>query len=125
MSDVLNKEKRSEIMRKVRSENNKSTELRFISIFHELGLKGWRRKYPIKDSPDFIFIKQRAAIFADDCFWYGYDCRNTSPSDNKEYWVKKISSNMERDRITNFKLQRQNCLVIRIWECELTKKIGN
>lgn len=58
MSDIFDKENRSEIMNKVRSENNKSTELRLITLFHELGLKGWRRKYPIKGSPDFVFIKQ-------------------------------------------------------------------
>lgn len=33
MADVFNEEKRSEIMRQVKSKKNKSTELRLIAIF--------------------------------------------------------------------------------------------
>lgn len=46
MADIFNNEKRSEIMRKVKSKKNKSTELRLIDIFKQNGITGWKRNYP-------------------------------------------------------------------------------
>ena len=57
MADVFDKYKRSEIMRKVRSKGNKSTELRLIQLFKECGITGWRRNYKVIGHPDFVFIK--------------------------------------------------------------------
>ena len=41
MADVFDNKKRSEIMSKVRSKNNKSTELKLIEVFKEIGIVGW------------------------------------------------------------------------------------
>ena len=71
MSDVLDKESRSNIMSKVRSKGNRSTDIRLIKIFKEYGITGWRRNYPVKGHPDFVFLQQRVAIFVDGCFWHG------------------------------------------------------
>ena len=40
MADIFDKAKRSEIMKKVRSKNNKSTELKLIQIFKENNIHG-------------------------------------------------------------------------------------
>ena len=48
MSDVFSKEKRSEVMKAVKSKNTKTTELKLIKIFKELHVTGWRRTYPLK-----------------------------------------------------------------------------
>lgn len=77
MSDVFSHKKRSDIMSKVRSKNNKSTELKLIQIFEENNIKGCRRNYPVKGHPDFVFLDKKIAIFVDGCFWHGHDCRNT------------------------------------------------
>ena len=95
MSDIFNKAKRSEIMKKVRSKNNKSTELKLIQIFKENNIHGWRRNYKVKGHPDFVFLNKKIAIFVDGCFWHGHDCRNTKPKDNQEYWDKKKESSLE------------------------------
>jgi len=121
MADVFDKEKRSEIMSKVRSKGNKSTELRLIKLFKENGIAGWRRNYSIKGRPDFVFIKQRVAVFIDGCFWHGHDCRNTRPSDNAEYWQKKRERNMKRDIEITELFEKRGWRVLRIWECELKK----
>lgn len=39
MADVFDAEKRSDIMRQVKSKKNKSTELRLIEVFKENGLQ--------------------------------------------------------------------------------------
>lgn len=66
-------------MSRVRSKNNKSTELKLIQIFKENGITGWRRNYKVKGHPDFVFLDKKIAIFVDGCFWHGHDCRNTRP----------------------------------------------
>lgn len=85
MADVFDGKKRSEIMKKGRSRNNKSTELKLIQVFRENSIKGWRRGYPVKGHPDFVFLDKKIAVFVDGCFWHGHDCRNTRPADHAEY----------------------------------------
>lgn len=122
MADVFDKQKRSEIMRSVRSKKNKSTELKLIEIFKESGITGWRRNYNVKGHPDFVFLKQRVAVFVDGCFWHGHDCRNTRPEDNKEYWDKKRHINMKHDKEITDLFETRGWRVVRLWECELKKK---
>lgn len=122
MSDVFDNKKRSEIMQKVRSNNNKSTELKLIKLFNEYGIKGWRRNYKVKGHPDFVFIKEKVAIFVDGCFWHGHDCRNTRPKDNAEYWQKKRERNIKHDKEVTQLFENRGWNVLRIWECELKKQ---
>lgn len=121
MADVFSDTKRSEIMSKVRSKKNKSTELKLIAIFKTYGIKGWRRNYSVKGHPDFVFLDQRIAVFVDGCFWHGHDCRNLSPRDNEEYWRRKISKNKQHDIGVTKMFEKRGWTVIRIWECELKK----
>ena len=121
MADVFDKQKRSDIMSKVRSKGNKSTELRLIKLFNANHIVGWRRNYPVQGKPDFVFIKERAAIFIDGCFWHGHDCRNTRPNDNAEYWQKKRERNIRRDAQITELFEQRGWRVLRIWECELKK----
>lgn len=122
MADVFSNKKRSEIMKKVRSKNNKSTELKLIQIFNENHIIGWRRNYPVKGHPDFVFLNSKVAVFVDGCFWHGHDCRNTRPSDNAEYWAKKRERNIRHDKEITALFEQRGWTVIRIWECELKKK---
>ena len=61
---------------------------KLIQVFKENGIIGWKRNYPVKGHPDFVFLDKKIAIFVDGCFWHGHDCRNTRPSDNADYWTK-------------------------------------
>ena len=122
MSDVFNKEERSQIMRSVKSRNTKSTELAVIKIFKENHITGWRHSYNVIGHPDFVFLDKRIAIFVDGCFWHGHDCRNTRPADNAEYWAKKRARNMQRDKEINARFESRGWTVLRIWECELKRK---
>lgn len=122
MADVFDGKKRSEIMKKVRSRNNKSTELKLIQVFRENSIKGWRRGYPVKGHPDFVFLDKKIAVFVDGCFWHGHDCRNTRPADHDEYWAKKRERNIRHDKEVTAMFEQRGWRVIRIWECELKKK---
>lgn len=122
MADVFDTEKRSDIMRRVKSNKNKSTELKLIEVFKELGITGWRRNYRVKGHPDFVFLQKRVAVFVDGCFWHGHDCRNTRPSDNQEYWQKKRVRNIKHDQEVTAMFEARGWTVLRIWECEFKKK---
>lgn len=121
MADVFDKSKRSDVMRKVRSKNNKSTELKLIDLFKQNNIKGWRRNYKVKGHPDFVFLNKKIAIFVDGCFWHGHDCRNTRPSDNADYWQKKRKRNILHDKQVTKLFENRGWTVLRIWECELKK----
>ena len=122
VADISSKEKRSQIMKCVKSSGNKSTEMRLISYFNSHHITGWRRNYKVKGHPDFVFLEKRIAIFVDGCFWHGHDCRNTRPSENSEYWAKKRKRNIDHDREVTALFEHRGWTVIRIWECELMKK---
>lgn len=122
MADVFDKQQRSQIMQKVKSRGNKSTELKLILVFRENNISGWRRNYKVKGHPDFVFLEKKIAIFVDGCFWHGHDCRNTTPSDNKEYWDRKRQRNIQHDKEVTAIFEARGWTVTRIWECELKKK---
>ena len=121
MADVFSKSKRSEVMRAVKSRGNKSTELKLIEIFKNRKIIGWRRNYKLFGKPDFVFPKERLAIFVDGCFWHGHDCRNTKPADNAKYWRQKIERNKTRDELVSKTLAEKGWRVLRIWECQIAK----
>ena len=122
MMDVYDKDKRSAVMKNIKSKNNKSTEICLIGIFREQGIKGWRRGYSVKGHPDFVFLEKSVAVFVDGCFWHGHDCRNTIPRDNADYWLKKREYNITHDNEITEAFKKRGWTVIRIWECELKIK---
>lgn len=71
--------------------------------------------------PDFVFRKQRTAIFVDGCFWHGCPKHATKPANNRAFWKKKLAGNKTRDRVVNRTLRRSGWRVVRIWECDLAK----
>lgn len=121
MADVFDKQTRSNIMKRVRSKGNKSTELSLIEVFRTLGITGWRRNYSVIGHPDFVFLDRRIAVFVDGCFWHGHDCRNTSPKANAEYWNAKRQRNQQHDLDVTARFESRGWTVLRIWECELKK----
>ncbi|MCZ2127782.1 MAG: very short patch repair endonuclease [Anaerolineales bacterium] len=125
MTDVFSKKKRSDVMRSIKSKGNRSTELKLIELFKARRIVGWRRNSTLSGRPDFIFPKQRVALFADGCFWHGHSCRNLTPAQNADYWREKIKRNRARDRAVTRALKKKGWRVVRLWECEIKKgKIG-
>ena len=81
-----------------------------------------RRLLPLKVRPDFVFAKQRLAVFVDGCFWHGCPRHGTKPKGNAAFWKKKLERNRARDREVNRALRRAGWRVMRIWEHELARK---
>ena len=121
MPDVFTKGKRSEVMSRIRGKGNKSTEFKLLKLFREQRIKGWRRHQPITGKPDFVFPKERLAIFVDGCFWHGCPRCYIKPKQNAKFWEEKIGGNKRRDRKVSRQLRAEGWSVCRIWECRLKK----
>ena len=124
-TDTVTPERRSEIMRAVRSRGNKVTELVLARLLRHHNVTGWRRHAAVAGNPDFVFQKQRLALFVDGCFWHGCAQHCRMPKGNRSYWKGKIAGNQARDRLVNRALRAAGWRVIRIWEHELARKNEN
>ena len=113
---------RSELMARVRSTGNKTTEVKMRGLLRAARIKGWRRHLPMIGKPDFAWPKEHVVLFIDGCFWHGHLCgKNINPRTNAESWAKKITGNRLRDRVVNSQLRSAGWSVVRIWECCLTR----
>lgn len=117
--DTVSKSERSSIMAQVKATKNRSTELAFVKILQERSIHGWRRNYPLKGHPDFVFQQCRVAVFIDGCFWHKCPFHCRIPSSNCEYWERKIVTNAKRDRRINQALRKAGWTIIRFWEHEM------
>jgi DNA mismatch endonuclease, patch repair protein len=119
MADVFTKNKRSLVMSAIRSKGNRDTELKLATILKQNGITGWRRNIRLPGKPDFVFRRERLAIFVDGCFWHGCSRHLRMPASNVEYWNRKIERNRTRDRRVDLVLRRTGWRTVRIWEHSL------
>src|SRR5258706_4252572 len=98
MADVFSRLKRSEIMRGIKPWGNRSTELVLVAAFRQARLIGWRRHAHLPGRPDFIFKRQRIAVFVDGDFWHGNPRTFRMPLSNVAFWTEKIRYNPAKDR---------------------------
>ena len=111
---------RAELMSRVRSKGNQTTEKRLASLLRKEGLHGWRRHQALPGCPDFVWPSLNVAVFVDGCFWHGHDCgKNITPRTNARAWRDKINRNKTRDRRVNRLLRVEGWKVLRVWECHL------
>ncbi len=119
--DIWPPEKRSQVMAKVRSRGNLSTEEALAKALRRLGVTGWRRHLPVRIGdravrPDFVLARARLVVFVHGCFWHGCPLHGTTPSTRRSYWAPKLAANKARDRRIERSLRRRGWRVMRIWE---------
>src|SRR5688572_9652543 len=116
--DKVSRRKRSQVMATVRSAGNRATELKLVSLFRLESISGWRRRQLLIGKPDFVFRKQRVAVFVDGCFWHGCPLCYRRPSSHRSYWDAKVARNRARDSEVTKALRAAGWQVCRIWEHE-------
>ena len=129
--DNVSRKRRSEIMSRVRSTRNLTTEWRLRAALVRNGVTGWRlTPLELPGHPDFVFAKAKLAIFVDGCFWHGCPTCGRLPRTRKAFWRAKISGNSKRDRHHSRQLRLLGWKVIRIWEhalkadtCKVVRRI--
>lgn len=120
MPDMFTKEKRSEIMSKIRSEGTK-IELKMKAALKEIRIK-FEYQPKMFGKPDFL-IPPKIVVFCDSSFWHGRDWNKLKKQLSKEYWYDHIGRNRKRDKIVNKKLKEEGYIVLRFWDDQINKKI--
>ena len=117
-------EERSILMSKIRGKDT-SIEIALRKELYRRGIRYRKNPKNIYGHPDIAIRKYKLAIFCDGDFWHGYNWeeREKDLKSNREYWVKKIEHNMEKDIEVNHVLEHMGYTVIRIWEHEIKKDL--
>lgn len=88
---------------------------------HQLSTKD----HQLTVTPDFVFLKQRVAVFVDGCFWHACPKHATKPKNNAAFWRKKLAGNRRRDALVTRTLRRAGWRVVRVWEHQLQRGTRN
>jgi len=120
VADHVKAEKRSEIMRAVRSKDT-SPELAVRKMVHAMGFRFRLHRADLPGKPDLVFPSRRKVIFVHGCFWHRHTrCRyTTTPKTRVAFWEAKFASNVQRDKRTIRKLRSLGWAVMTVWQCEL------
>ncbi len=124
--DRLTREQRHRNMSNIK---NKDTKIE-VKLRKALWEKGYRYRKNYKElpgKPDIVLTKYKIAIFCDSEFFHGKDWEVLKPQlergKNAEFWINKISQNMQRDEDVNKQLSYMGWTVIRFWGKEITRNI--
>jgi DNA mismatch endonuclease, patch repair protein len=114
-----------QISKNMRMIRNKDTHIE-LTLSKSLWRKGYRFRKNSKSifgCPDISIKKFKIAIFCDSEFWHGLNWVNDKDKikTNREFWVKKIEKNIERDLEVTEHLLNQGWIVLRFSEKQILK----
>jgi len=87
-----------------------------VALFRAHRRTGCRRGQKLFGAPEFVFRRERVAVFVYGCFCHGCPKANHAPlpKNRAEWWAAKLGRNGERDPRRN-----AGCRVVRVCECDL------
>ena len=122
--DNLSPAQRHKNMRNIRSKNTS------IELILRKELKnrhiGYRIHYKdLPGRPDIVLTKYKIVIFCDSEFFHGKDFddlkEQLKKSNNSDYWITKISKNVDRDNDIDKQLNAMGWTVLRFWGKDIIK----
>jgi len=121
--DIVDKAKRSEVMRSVKSRDTKP-ELLVRRMLHKAGFRYRLHAKNLPGKPDIVFPSKHKAILVHGCFWHQHrGCHLADrPTSNTEYWNPKLDGNMARDARNLEALRKSGWEVLIIWDCQTRDK---
>lgn len=118
--DKISPSARSRNMSRIRSTGNMTTEKRLRAYLVRSRLSGWHiHGSNLIGRPDFVFHRQKVAVFVDGCFWHACPRCGHTPKSNQRYWSPKLLRNRNRDKKASRQLRRNGWNVVRLWEHEI------
>jgi len=113
-------EQRSKNMAAVKSKGT-TFEILLGKALWNAGLRYRKNTKTVFGKPDFTFKKYKVAVFVDSEFFHGKDweIQQHTVKSNKDFWLKKIGRNIERDKEVNAHLQENGWTVLRFWSKEV------
>jgi DNA mismatch endonuclease, patch repair protein len=126
MSDIFSKEKRSEVMSKIRGKDTK-LEIKVRKWLHAQGIRYRKNVRTIMGTPDIAIRKYKVCVFINGCFWHGHEgCPAFRlPKTHQDFWKAKIERNRQRDIEVHQQLRDEGWDVIVLWECRLNEDFEN
>lgn len=121
MTDVLTPDQRKYNMSRIRGKDT-GPEVKIRKMLTAAGIRGYRIHYNLPGKPDIVFVRKKVAVFIDGCFWHKCPACFQEPETRKEFWMKKISSNVSRDERNTRQLKEDGWTVLRFWEHEVRKE---
>lgn len=123
MPDIFEPEKRSEVMRLIKSKNSKAE----LYVFRELRRRGiyFQKHYKrAPGTPDLALPRKKLAVFIDGDFWHGrtFEALKVRRPDPEDFWVKKVQRNMNRDARQEVELSAMGWKILRVWDSDLNRK---
>ena len=110
----------SSAIKRRNSKTETKPEIKLRRALWAAGLRYRKNVRRLSGVPDVVFVRSKVVVFCDGDFWHGRNWSDLQPKlrdgSNGAYWVEKIRSNMERDRVTTERLQREGWAVVRVWE---------
>ena len=124
MPDIYDKQKRSQMMSKIKSKDTKP-ELYIRKKLFSLGFRYRLQKKINGTKPDIVLKKYKLCIFINGCFWHQHsNCKlSYIPKTNKLFWKKKFQNNKNRDKKNYNILRNTGWRILVIWECYIRKNI--
>ena len=118
MADMFTKQKRSEIMSRIRASNTGIEKCVFSCLRkHRIHFQPHYSRAP--GSPDIAVPSKKLAVFVNGDFWHGYRFSSWSHRIPREYWRDKIALNIKRDRKYLRALKKEGWRVLKVWGHEL------
>lgn len=121
MADVFSKEKRSDIMSRIRAKNTGIERTVFAYLRkRKIYFRPHYDKIPGK--PDIALPIKKTAVFINGDFWHGYRFSSWKRRIPKKYWRQKIASNISRDKKRYATLRRNGWRIMKVWGHDVIKK---
>ena len=112
-------------MSRVRNRDSK-IELMLRKELWSRGFRYQKNVSGIMGKPDIVFKGKKVAIFCDSEFFHGYDWENKKKEikSNRDFWIKKIERNIQRDKDVTTCLEADGLIVLRFWGNEIKKNLN-
>jgi DNA mismatch endonuclease, patch repair protein len=122
MTDRLSPAERSRQMARIRGANT-APEIHLRKGLHRAGFRFRLHSASLPGRPDIVLRRFRAAIFVHGCFWHRHPGCSIAylPKSRVDFWSRKFSENVERDRRHVNALLDQGWRIAVVWECGLRR----
>ena len=118
MTDIWSREKRSEVMSKIRArDTGPESMLRAACRRQGIRYRSYRMVVGVK--VDLQLPVLHTVILVHGCFWHGCKQHYRPPSDNADYWQRKLEINRARDGVQIRRIKKAGWLIAVVWEHSL------
>lgn len=123
--DDMTATQRHRNMQRIRAADTKPEIMLRKALWHK-GIR-YRKNYKaLPGTPDVVLTHQKIAVFVDGDFWHarGHEAHpGEQVASNREYWIRHLSRNVERDKEVNDALTEAGWLVLRFWESDIKQDL--